>query len=531
MIKLKRDKLFLLAILLVGLLTVIPYGAFLDQSTEQVILYSNIKEYLLHLPGDTPQLVQDLTDYGVERISVSIDRYNGMAVYYPAFPIWYLNQVSPYIGNICWHAYIFLLVFWGICSLFLLAKELSQNEKVAAFTALLFFLTPRMFAESHYNNKDIVLLSLTFVTLYWGRRLLKDKSMKTICMFAFAGALAANMKIIGAWIFGILGLYVLFTFLLTKQFNKKMALKTFACIGLWVLIYILITPACWGDLTGFINFLVSCATDFRWNDYILFNGDMYNKDYTGMPRKYLPVMMLLTIPVGILLLAVLGGSLSVVDLIRKKGRDSDATGYVLVSIIVGAVPLLYAVLSGTPVYNGWRHFYFVYASIIMAAGYGAWRLWQLIKEGKPQKGLEAAAACYVGILALGIAVNYPQEHSFYNVLAGTDIEEKYELDYWDMSVKQALEIIVKDTDAEQIQIGALNLPTMWGLEENMLAIRGKSRMRIVLSEEWQQADYVIINTTYAHMYSGDGYAQVRAEYELIESISSYGNTICEIYKK
>lgn len=531
MIRRIKNNMFLLGILLVGLLTVIPYGAFLDQRTEQVILYSNIQEYLLYLPGDAPQLVQDMVDYGVEKISVSVDRYNGMAVYYPAFPIWYLNRVSPYIGNICWHAYIFLVVFWGISSLYLLAKELFQNEGVAKFTTLLFFLTPRMFAESHYNNKDMVLLSLTFVTLYWGRRLIKDKSVKSVCMFALAGALASNMKIIGIWIFGILGLYVLFTFIVTKQFNKSIGLKALACIVLWMLIYIVITPACWGDIIGFFSFLISCATDFRWNDYILFNGNMYNKQYTGIPKAYLPVMMLLTIPVGILLLAVIGGVLLLVNFLPKRGSDPENTGYVLVSIIAGAVPLMYAVLSGTPVYNGWRHFYFVYASVIMAAGYGAWRLWQLARGEKIKKLLGIAAKCYVGILILGIAVNYPQEHSFYNFLAGKNIEEKYELDYWDLSVKQALEVIVKDTDTEQIQIGALNSPTIWGLEQNMLAIRGKSRMRMMIAEDWQEADYLIINTTYAHMYSADQYDTVKENYQLIESFTSYGNTICEIYKR
>lgn len=199
--------LFLAGILLVGILTLLPYGFYLDQDLEQQVLYSNIKEYLLHLPGDGSEAQQELMDSTVPEISVSADKYRGMAVYYPAFLVWYINKLSPYWGSVFWHLYTFLLVFWGMCSLFFLGKNLFHKERVAAFLVLLFFLTPRMFAESHYNNKDMVLLSLTFTLFYWGKRLMEKPSLKNICLFSIIGALAANMRIIGAWLFGALGLY------------------------------------------------------------------------------------------------------------------------------------------------------------------------------------------------------------------------------------------------------------------------------------------------------------------------------------
>lgn len=45
----------------VGLFTMLPYGAYLDQSTEQNTLFANIKEYLIHIPdGENIGLVQDM---------------------------------------------------------------------------------------------------------------------------------------------------------------------------------------------------------------------------------------------------------------------------------------------------------------------------------------------------------------------------------------------------------------------------------------------------------------------------------------
>lgn len=530
--------LFLAGILLVGILTLLPYGFYLDQDLEQQVLYSNIKEYLLHLPGDGSEALQELMDSTVPEISVSADKYRGMAIYYPAFLVWYINKLSPYWGNVFWHLYTFLLVFWGMCSLFFLGKKLFHRERVAAFLVLLFFLTPRMFAESHYNNKDMVLLSLTFTLFYWGKRLMEKPSLKNICLFSIVGALAANMRIIGAWLFGALGLYLLFYFIVTKQFRGKLPMKTTGCILLWAAAYILLTPACWTNMAVFFEYLFWSAVDFnKWHDYVLFEGRMLHQDYTGMPRKYLPVMICLTTPVGILLLTLLGCAWAAVDFVRKRGKCLEDTGYVLAMIFIGAVPLAYAVLAATPLYNGWRHFYFVYASMIMAAGYGAFRLWEIAgrhsSAGNSRAGIftETAAALYLLILAVGICLNFPQEHSYYNFLSGKNVEERYELDYWDMSIKQAYQSVLKANKGAKTTVGALNMPTRWGLDGNWEILPKKTQNIISIAEEWQDAEYVIVNTTYAYMYTYDEYTWVKQNYDLADFFVSYGNVICEIYHK
>ena len=119
-----RSVIFLCVIFIIGILTILPYGFYLDQATEQRIMFANIKEYFIQFGWEESQIVEELTDFGVLKISVDEDRDHGMAVYYPAFSIWFINQYSTYLGNILWHIYIFCIVFWGICSLFFLGKEL-----------------------------------------------------------------------------------------------------------------------------------------------------------------------------------------------------------------------------------------------------------------------------------------------------------------------------------------------------------------------------------------------------------------------
>lgn len=137
---------------------------------------------------------------------------------------------------------------------------------------------------------------------------------------------------------------------------------------------------------------------------------------------------------------------------------------------------------------------------------------------------------YCVLLGIGIWINHPYEYSFYNVLAGNHVEEKYELDYWDMSFKQAYEHILNEDSQEEISVSTITNPEYWGLEAQLYAIRGRQRMRIRLCKEWREAEYLIINPTYANMYGAEEYIYIQQNYTLVDTMRSYGSKICEIYK-
>ena len=164
--KLNSNLIFLGCIFVIGLLAVFPYGAHLDQTSEQEILYSNIKVYA-RLVGADNSLYQELDAAGIVDITESIEKDHGMAVFYPVAWIFFLNKISSFSGNIIWHGYIYVLTFCGVAALFYLMSDIWGGHIVPIFTTLLFFFTPRMFAESHYNNKDIILLSLVLCIAFF----------------------------------------------------------------------------------------------------------------------------------------------------------------------------------------------------------------------------------------------------------------------------------------------------------------------------------------------------------------------------
>lgn len=530
----KYDRAFLLVILLIGLLTTFSYGVYFDQVSEQTILFSNIKEYALRLGGADSKLVQDMTAADITEISLDKERDHGIAPYYPAGIVWYINQASPYAGSVFWHIYTFLLVFVGICSLYYLCKGLFRSQKLASFVTLLFFLSPRMFAESHYNNKDMVLLSLVLTCFYCGYRLIMKPSWKNVCIYAVAGAFLFNVKIIGAYFFGLIGLYALVYFISTKQFNKGILAKMVTCILLWLSVFMLITPATWIGPIKYVQYVFGNAVDFsRWSSYILFNGTLIHKEITGIPESYLPRLILFSTPLGILALTAIGGILLVINLFRKRtSRIWQCEGYVTLLIFTGLVPIVFAMIANTSLYNGWRHFYFTYASLIMATGYGVYGLNCLLRNKLKSPLRLGSAGVYVAILALGILLNHPFEYCYYNPLAGKNIEFKYDMDYWDLSVWQAYEAILEDAeDNNKILVSAFNASIIYGMGISQEALPAEDKERIEVIEDWERAEYLVVNMTYTVMYNFEDYQRVKAEYELIESFDSYGNIVCEVYKK
>lgn len=520
---------FLAGLILFGFLFCsFSYGINLDQRSEQKILFSNIKSYLKIFGQENGSLYSELELQGILCIEDNIDRYNGMAVFYPAFPVYFINKTSPYIGMLVWQSYIFLIYSLGLVSLFSLLSSLFSNIKTAYLGTLLYFLTPRMFAEGHYNNKDMVLLSLLFCAMLCARMMWEKLSLKWIIGFSVAGAFVTNMKIIGLFIWGGMGLFILLSLIINKRMNLKVFGKAAVSLAVFVLVYMCITPASRFGLFSFWLFLTDSAKNFWWNDYVLFKGALFNKEITGIPADYLPTMILITVPVGILILFVIGLIGNVFDLIRHPSKIVSETGFCLACFVLCFIPLVYAIYNKTPVYNGWRHFYFTYAGFTLMSSCGIDLISRLFAK---KKITEFVLWGYAAVLFIGILINHPYEYSFYNVFAGKDIETVYELDYWDMSFKQAYEFLLNESDGETFTVATISNPGKWGLENQYFSVRGKVRNRILFSDNWKDADYLIINPTYAYMYSNSEYEYIKTEFELIKEIDSYGNTICEIYKR
>ena len=184
---------FLAALMLIGLWTVNDYTGSYDETAEQAILSSNMKEYALALERVGVRWAAWLESDAVP-ISQSIEKDHGISGYYLyglLFPLIGQNETLRYT---LWSVMTWLWFMAGVAAVYGFYRELGMSRSISGMGSLLMYLCPRFFAEGHYNNKDMVLLSLVLLTLWLGLRFLKQPNVRRGVLFSLAGALAEHRR-------------------------------------------------------------------------------------------------------------------------------------------------------------------------------------------------------------------------------------------------------------------------------------------------------------------------------------------------
>jgi hypothetical protein len=160
----------------------------MDGPSEQVILQENLKEYAALLLGDDSEAVKGYDGLGIHRITESIEMDHGQAAYYPAAPLLQIRDTDPHRFNTLWHAYTWLWFMVGVLAVYALCRGFGLPRVLACAASLMLYLSPRFFAEGHYNNKDIVLMSLALWTIAAGVRLMRKRTSRARFCSRWPGA-------------------------------------------------------------------------------------------------------------------------------------------------------------------------------------------------------------------------------------------------------------------------------------------------------------------------------------------------------
>lgn len=425
----------------------------------------------------------------------------------------------------------------GVAALYCLCRRLGMGRLAACAGAMLMYLSPRFFAEGHYNNKDMVLLSLALLVMLTGVRLWEKPTLPRGITFALAGALCANTKVIGICIFGVMGLAAVWHLSARRMWNRRSLLAAAGTLGCFCLFYWLLTPALWQDPIGYFRYVLSNATGFtRWDNNVLFRAAVFKHSVHPLPFYYLPYMMLVTLPVYVTALAGFGQLAAVGSCLRRRRQlGVDPTSLLLLcATLIWAAPLGYAMVSDPVVYNGWRHFYFVFAGLAVLA---AWGLECLIRFFRmhAKRWQQIAAGTLAGIClatsAAGILLNHPYQYAYYNAfgrwLCPAPMEQGMELDYWCVSTLDALENAVNQRDPQvPLTYSARDPLTQLAIDYYHQALPDALQKKLSPPlPEGSEADLIVANTSYHHLYG----TQLPDGYEPVAEIRSYGNTLVRVY--
>lgn len=521
--------LFFLLILALGFATTASYGHAWDDGGEMNILRMALKEYACILPFES-DFQQTLLAMDLPRISESIERDHGICVYYPLF--WAVGNpgLSQSTLLLIWRCYTWTVFTAGLVSLYACARHMGFSRPMCCLGVLMMLLSPRFFAEGHYNNKDIPLMALTLMLLWQTARMMERPSPGATVGFSLAAGFCAGTRVIGVALCGLCGGMIVLHLWRSHRLNRQAIAIGCLTVVLSVLVYAVLTPSFLADPLDFIQYTVQNAVGFsRWSGSVLLWGKVYSSVYTKPPRSYLPTLIAVTTPLWALALLMAG----CVRMIRRACRQRlqmlcpSSSALLSTTALCWMLPLLGGVAVRMMAYNGWRHAYFVYGPMVLCMLVGLSGLHKLLARKKLSHRLGACVlAVCMACSALGIAVNHPYQYGYYNALVPRENRARlFEMDYWNLSCLDAIRQLLASQEGP-IHIAASDKCTQSGLEMAACYISDERFRVITESGEADAPNYIIANLSYAAMEDFEPGENLTP----VVTISSYGCPVTIIYR-
>lgn len=271
-----------------------------------------------------------------------------------------------------------------------------------------FLLMPRVFAHAHFATTDVLLSALFFGALFCAAEVRRAP-------LAWAGllwGLALATKFSAA----LLPL-VLVPWLCFFRRERLRELPVFVVVA--ALVFAFVNPAVWVDPVGYAIEYVRQGLGRRAIENVQLPTWYLGSVHVFRPPWHYPVvMLLLTLPPGLLVLAVCG---AVAGLGRRTTRPAAAMALLCVGVFLGALEL-----PSAPLHDDVRLFLPIFPFLALLAGVGAGWLADLAAgAARRRQPLRAWRTAVLGLLllalaepALAIVRLHPFQASYFNALAG-----------------------------------------------------------------------------------------------------------------
>ncbi|MGI4863187.1 MAG: glycosyltransferase family 39 protein [Janthinobacterium lividum] len=401
------------------------------------------------------------------------------------------NDRRPYY--LLRHAAVFVISLGGLWALFRLASLRFRDERLGLLAAGLLVLSPRFFAESFFNGKDIVFMAAFTLGVYTLARLLERPTWPRALGHALATAAATDIRVLGL-------LLVPFTLgLLTLRCAQGAeSRRALVSVGL---VYGLAAatgmvagwPYLWADPLGHLLLAFHNLSHFRWSGQLLYGGQVLPAGQ--LPWHYAPVWISITTPVAYQVAALLGVAATAGALLRQPRAALRTLAGQLDVLLLGwlALPLALVIGLHSVVYDGWRHLYFVYPALLLFALRGGLAVarWGQLRPGRRWlvQGLGLLAGAEAVLTAGRMVSMHPFEHTYFSYLPRRQAERLFERDYWGLSFRQGLAYVAAHQPKGLLRVAASNpLP----LDNNVVWLAPADRARLVVTM-FDSATFFITN--------------------------------------
>jgi hypothetical protein len=423
------------------------------------------------------------------------------------------------------HALTFLASTVGLIAVFAICRRRYGTAWAGVVACVLLVTSPRQFAESFYNSKDILLMAFVAAAIATHLRLLLQPSVLAALAHAVATALAINIRVTAVGV----ALLTVVTLLAAVALVPEQRRKYLIALLLYVAATAVFTVAAWPYLwdAPWSNFVaaVENMARFRWPGGVFFQGQVYAA--TALPWYYLPIWIAQTTPLHVLLFFGLG----LVAISTQTARVVSGKSKVSRELVQDAVLLLYVfgpvvglIALDAVLYDGWRQAYFAYPPLIcVACGGFVWAIQRLSVTPRLRLAMGLFAASCVVLTVVWMVRAHPHSHVYFNALAKKPWIEHYDTDYWSVSGTDALKIALRDSRSDSVGVWAASSMHL-AMNQHMLSAEDRARLRLVDSKE--AADYVVTN--YRERWNRPD--DILERLTLVEHIWAGDQIICSVFR-
>ena len=378
------------------------------------------------------------------------------------------------------HFITFLCFYISLICFYLLSLKVFKCHFAALLSVLILSVSPRIFAESFYNSKDLAMLCFCIISTYTMFLFVEKQSILTALLHAVCCGFAFDIRVMAI-------LIPVATFYLLLFQKKKNVLPIILYVFYLVLSVIVFWPVLWLGPVYHIGEAFKQMSNYPGNGTVLYMGKFVPTQ--NIPWHYLPVWIGITTPVYYIVLFITG----LIFLLRNTLNNFKSTAPFHVFLFVFVVPIAAVIILHSTVYDSWRHIYFVYPFFVLIVVYGFIQVIYTLKNKLIRTVFVGASLISLVSVCLIMFKHHPHQNVYFNVLAGNNIRENYDMDYWGLSYKQGLDFILKNDSSAHINVICdytdIDL-TCW---LNFGSFPDSEKKRLFFTYDFNEANYFLTN--------------------------------------
>lgn len=169
---------------------------------------------------------------------------------------------------------------------------------------------------------------------------------------------------------------------------------------------------------------------------------------------------------------------------QDDGELQDIVFFGLFFAPIAAVVFFHSVL-----YDGWRQLYFVYPAFLLLTTKG----WVVVWSIKSTRNVYKTSLLSVTTISISVTViwmwkAHPLENVYFNILAGRNVKARFEMDYWGLGNRRALEYILEKDHSPVVNVLA---DSATPIENSVLMLKREDRRRVRVGNDKRVPYYVL----------------------------------------